>query len=75
MHFVGQYAAVVAALTGCIDDTINMLEGKLCMVVSRRQQWASTGKAKTIATASSRRLASRLRAPMRRLGTVIDHRA
>ena len=75
MHFVGQFAEVAAALTGCINDTIDMLEGQLCMVASRRQQWASTAKAKTIAFASSHRLASRLHTPMRRMGIVIDLRA
>ena len=29
MHFIGQYAAVVEALTGCINDTIHILGGRI----------------------------------------------
>ena len=75
LHITGNLTDVASVMASCTDRTIEMLEDELLMVVSRRQQWTTVGKAKTIATASTPLLERRLLTPMRRLGIIVARKA
>ena len=75
LHAVGRTQEVVRALTQATEQLIDHLEGSLCMVVSRRKEWASEGKGKTVAAASTALAARLLSTPMRRLGVQLRRKA
>ena len=68
LHVTGASQLVQDLLAAATTEIVELLEGDLAMKVSRRDKWADFGDGKTIAAASSRSLARRLNAPMRRLG-------
>ena len=75
VHANGHTQDAVRALTQTTEQLIDHLEGHLCMVVSRRKEWASTGKGKTVAAASTALAARLLSTPMRRLGIQLRRKA
>ena len=75
IHATGARTFVASTLARSTDALIQMLEDELCMQVSRRQAWSSTGRAKTVATVSNAALGKLLATPMRRMGIVINKKA
>ena len=75
LHAIGETRDAVRALTQSTEQLIDHLEGNLCMVVSRRREWATEGKGKTVAAASSALASRMLTTPMRRLGIRLRSKA
>ena len=51
-HVIGSPEMVSHILAACTDDLIHTLEDELDMVVSRRQPWSTSAKAKTVVAVS-----------------------
>ena len=71
INVTGHPEVVAMVLAQCTADLIETLEDKLQMKVSRRDQWASTGKGKTVAAVSSAKLARAVSTSMRRIGVIV----
>ena len=76
VNVTGIHPEVVAAvLAQCTSDLIATLENDLQMTVSRRSQWANTGRGKTVAAVSTARLGRALSTSMRRMGILVARKA
>ena len=75
VHAVGTERTVAETVVAASDQLVKALEDDLCMMVSRRTAWSTTGIAKTVATVGHRRLAARVSTSMRRLGIAIRAKA
>ena len=75
VNVTGHPEVVAAVLAQCTSDLIATLEDDLQMTVSRRSQWANSGKAKTVAAVSSAKLGRALSTSMRRMGILVARKA
>ena len=75
LHVIGTSKQASAALVTATGMVIKLLEEDLCMVVSRRSQWATEGKGKTEVAVTDPRVHSAIKTSMRRLGIKIKSKA